>query len=315
MFWRPIAPGISISQAGFGAATGGTLGCFVEDKETKKIMLLSNMHVLQFFQSPPSFFYATPRPQSQLDIVQPCAIELKEFAEQSIGRDKKAVWLKGHPPPKNPSYGTFSPPTTDPQKPSEPITQTDIDKFYLKTLNEFVASAIEKCTVAKFERGFLETNFDAAVATLKPGVQWTNATLDGTQILAPPPVPTPGGPVWKYGDASGIKKWGIGMVSQDKVKVPFKTFNNDSMLFGPIDPASKQLPVEFNAGQVWKITGTGGGTFQIQGDSGSALCDQHNRLIGLMSAGGVGPTAYAIPIDVIFSKLNVSFPGVPSGTA
>jgi len=87
------------------------------------------------------------------------------------------------------------------------------------------------------------------------------------------------------------------------------------MLFGPIDPAFKQLPIDFEGGLVWKITGNDGGTFQVQGDSGSALCDQHNRLIGLMSAGGIGNTAYAIPIDVVFKRLNVGFPVAPSGTA
>ena len=116
-----------------------------------------------------------------------------------------------------PVLGTFTPSTSNPQAPT---TQTDVDNFYQATLNDFLTSTIEKCTIARFERGFLDANFDAAVATLKPGVQWTNATPDATQILAPPPVPTPGGPVWKYGDASGRKKWGTGMISQEKVTVP-----------------------------------------------------------------------------------------------
>jgi hypothetical protein len=84
MWVRPIKPGISISQAGFGAATGGTLGCFVQEVATGKIMLLGNMHVLQFFQSAPKLGLLPWTPQSQLDIVQPCVSELKMTVEQSF---------------------------------------------------------------------------------------------------------------------------------------------------------------------------------------------------------------------------------------
>jgi len=105
MWVRPIKPGISISQAGFGAATGGTLGCFVEDIATGNIMLLGNMHVLQFFQSAPKLGLVPWTPQSQLDIVQPCASELKMTVEQNFrqagdvtaGQSMARVWQADHP--------------------------------------------------------------------------------------------------------------------------------------------------------------------------------------------------------------------------
>ena len=70
---RPLRPGISISQKGFGAATGGTLGCFVEDNATGKIMLLSNMHILQFYQVTKSIFGTSKKDPMQDEIVQPSA--------------------------------------------------------------------------------------------------------------------------------------------------------------------------------------------------------------------------------------------------
>lgn len=302
---RPICPGISVSQSGFGGAVGGTLGCFVEDRDSGAIMLLSNMHVIQFYQANRGFF-STQRPKAQLDIVQPCTMELKQSVLDTFGHDKKAVWDKAHKRP-NHTYGTFKEP--------DPPTEAEIKAYYTKTCNDRLAALVELCLVAEFARGFLEKNFDAAVATLKPGTMWTNATPDGTQILAPPASPTPAGRLWKYGDASGVKKWARGMVSQVEESVPFKTFDNDSMLFGDLSAAFKPLPVKFEAGATWKITGEAEGPYQIQGDSGSALCNQNNQLIGLMSAGGVGKTAQAIPIDVVFERLNVRFPVAPNGMA
>ena len=77
---------------------------------------------------------------------------------------------------------------------------------YKDKCNETLAIYIKSCTVATYARGALEANFDAAVATLKPGTRWANTTPDGTTILAPPHPVTPAGQLWKYGDASGVKK-------------------------------------------------------------------------------------------------------------
>jgi len=74
------------------------------------------------------------------------------------------------------------------------------------------------------------------------------------------------------------------------------------------------VPIDFQANQVWLITGAGAGMFHVQGDSEAALCDANNRLVGLMSTGGMGSTGYAIPIDVVSARLNVHFPAATSGT-
>jgi len=131
-------------------------------------------------------------------------------------------------------------------------------------------------------------NFDAAVATLKPGTRWANTTPDGTTILAPPHPVTPAGQLWKYGDASGVKKYATGAVSVGDVTVPFKTYSKDSASFESPDAAFTQVPIDFKANQVWLITGQGAGMFQVQGDSGSALCDANNRLVGFHEHGRNG---------------------------
>jgi hypothetical protein len=302
MFIRPITGGISISQSGFGAATGGTLGCFVQCNNTNDIMLLSNMHVLQFYQKPSSIFSNNAKSAGELCIVQPCVMRLKQKAEAVLGRDKAKLYAKYHKPDE----------TTPLLEPGP--SQKEVDDYYLQSINRLMDALIELHEVATFTRGFLETNFDAAVAKLKPGTSWSNSVPDRTAILAPPPNVLPPTRVWKYGDASGAKKWGRADMNQEKQMAPFKTFNNESSHFGPINAEFKQLPIEFTGGYVWKITGDNN-PFQVQGDSGSALCDEKDRLVALMSTGGIGNTAYAIPIDNVFEKLGVHFPNVSSGIA
>lgn len=305
MWTRPIKPGISISQAGFGAATGGTLGCFVEDVTTGHIMLLGNMHVLQFFQSAPKLGLLPWTPQSQLDIVQPCTSELKMMVEQNFRlpsdqttqQSMARVWASDHP-----------------DKPA-PGSVEEMKTYYKDKCNQSLATYIKTCKVATYARGALAANFDAAVATLTPGTRWENITPDGTTILAPPPVVSPAGRLWKYGDASGVKKYANGAVSVGNVNVPFKTYTTESASFETPNSAFTQVPVDFQANHVWLITGENPGMFQVQGDSGSALCDANNRLIGLMSTGGMGNTGYAIPIDVVFAQLNIRFPAAASGIA
>ena len=191
----------------------------------------------------------------------------------------------------------------------------EMKTHYKDKCNETLAIYIKSCTVATYARGALEANFDAAVATLKPGTRWANTTPDGTTILAPPHPVTPAGQLWKYGDASGVKKYATGAVSVGDVTVPFKTYSKDSASFESPDAAFTQVPIDFKANQVWLITGQGAGMFQVQGDLGSALCDANNRLVGLMSTGGMGNTGFAIPIDVVFARLNIRFPAATNGTA
>jgi len=300
---RPLCPGISISQKGFGAATGGTLGCFVQDCDTNRIMLLSNMHVIQFFQPSGGFLGFGKKEGSDAlknTIVQPCGIEIKNMAERTLGRDKLKVYNQG----KGAEAKLLPSPT-------------DLKEYYQTTVNGQIDTLSELCSVAEYSRGYLEADFDAAVAELVPGTLWTNKTPDGTQILAPPddfalPID---GQVWKYGDASGAKKWGVLTANKKTMEVPFKTFQHDSNHFGAMASSGlfRSVPITFK--DVLMVSGNSGGAFQIQGDSGSALCDDQNRLIGLMSTGGIGSTAYAISIDRVFDRLGVRFPDTISGVA
>jgi hypothetical protein len=310
MWVRPLRAGIGISQAGFGCAKGGTIGCFVQDVTSGAIMLLSNMHVLQYFKSAPKLGILPWTPQSQLDIVQPDVAELlvgvyDDFnTRQGMTMDETyaAFWEVHHP-----------------ILPNQPLRQApgraEAKEFYEKKAAEALALLVKTCTVATYTRGFLETDFDAAVATLTPGTAWSNMTPDNTQILAPPGGVAPSNGVWKYGDASGVKKFANAILSTLNENVPFKTYTQDSGTPGQRNAGFNQIPITFRAGQVWKVTGIAAGTFQVQGDSGSVLCDANDRLVALMSTGGFGADAYAIPIDVVFQRLNVQFPAAPSGTA
>lgn len=310
MWVRPLKAGIGISQAGFGCAKGGSIGCFVEDATSGAIMLLSNMHVLQYFKSAPKLGILPWTPQSQLDIVQPDVAELlvgiydgfKTNPGMTIDETYAAVWQADHPILPN-----------QPLKPAP--SRAEAKEYYEKKAAEGLALLVKTCTVATYERGSLETDFDAAVALLKPGTAWTNTTPDNTHILAPPAVIAPSNGVWKYGDASGAKKFANAIVSTANENVPFKTYTQDSGSPGQRNAGFDQIPITFRAGQVWKVTGTAGGTFQVQGDSGSVLCDAHNRLVALMSTGGFGADAYAIPIDVVFQRLNLRFPAAQAGVA
>jgi hypothetical protein len=310
MWVRPLSAGIGISQAGFGCAKGGSIGCFVEDVTSGAIMLLSNMHVLQYFKAAPKLGLLPWTPQSQLDIVQPDVAELlvgvydkfKTRLGMSDEQAYAAVWQADHPILPN-----------EPLKPAP--SRAEAKEYYEKKAGEALVVLVRACTVATYTRGFLETDFDAAVATLKPGTAWTNMTPDNTPILAPPAGIGPSNGVWKYGDASGHKKFANAIISTANENVPFKTYTQDSGSPGPRNAGFNQVPITFRAGNVWKVTGTAAGTFQVQGDSGSVLCDANNRLVALMSTGGFGADAYAIPINVVFQKLNIRFPAAAAGVA
>ena len=194
-------------------------------------------------------------------------------------------------------------------------TAADLKEFYKQKLDAQIGQLSELCTIATYTRGLLDTDFDAAVATLNTGMMWMNQTPDGTNLLSPPsPYKLPESErVWKFGDASGRKKWGRLELNPKKEQVPFKIFHEQTCYSGTPQALFKNTPVVFNKDSVLLVVGEGSETFQIQGDSGSALLDEQNRLIGLMSTGGMGITGYAIPIGVVFAKLNVKFPAKSSG--
>src|ERR1041384_95449 len=69
-----LRPGLLISQRGFGASVGGTLGCFVVDNASGQPMILRNSHVLEF--------YRNARDDSgTLDLIHPCGAEILAYAE------------------------------------------------------------------------------------------------------------------------------------------------------------------------------------------------------------------------------------------
>jgi S1-C subfamily serine protease len=55
-----------------------------------------------------------------------------------------------------------------------------------------------------------------------------------------------------------------------------------------------------------QVESTIGKPFQIPGDSGSALLNDNNELIGLLHAGGADGFALATPIALVFASLDVA---------
>jgi len=98
------------------------------------------------------------------------------------------------------------------------------------------------------------------------------------------------------------------------VTVPFTVTHEESLLPSVSMKGLVSKP-KVRLEHVWKVTSTDDKPFQIQGDSGSALLDAHGQLLGLMSTGGMGKSAYAIPIGRILMRLGFKFPDTKSGIA
>lgn len=308
--YRPIRPGTSISQKGFGGALGGTLGCFVQDAKTDQIMLLSNMHILQFYQAKPEtslfnvFGIGTAPPIDSLQnaIIQPCGVYLRELAEEQLVK-------RGNTPQK------YYQATATERSRLLP-TPKDVADHYKRALDSAISDLADLTEVAQFARGFLDERGDAAVATLIPGTMWMNVTPSSVTIKAPPDnyAPYTNQMVMKYGDASGKMRYGTIVDFDATIKVPFTVIHEESLLPSQGmkgDVSKNTVTME----HVWKVRSIDGKPFQIQGDSGSALLDANGRLIGLMSTGGIGPMAYAIPIERVFNNLGLKFPKATSGMA
>ncbi len=306
---RPLRPGASISQKGFGGGLGGTLGCLVEEVETKEIMLLSNMHILQFFQRTKSLFtgYSSKDASMQEEIVQPCGLYLREMAEERLL--KQARSSRGDPR----LYERFYIASATERTPLL-ATSTQQRSQFNQALDAEVKDLASLCTVATYARGFLNGTGDAAVARLHENVAWMNKTPDGCKVLPPPDnyAIYPGQMVKKFGNASGKMRYGVITKLDAKIKVPFTVSHEESLLpSSPMKGLATKVTVEMKG--MIEVQSTDKNPFQLQGDSGSALLDAHGHLIGLMSTGGMGKLAYAVPIDRVFDTLGVTFPSQEMG--
>ena len=145
--------------------------------------------------------------------------------------------------------------------------------------------------IATYTRGLLNSRVDAAVATLKPNVQWFNMTPEGTAVRSICTRFKKNDLVWKRGTASRETQGQIVDAKANK-SVPHAKFG------GTINFAD-QIEV--------KVTGPKT-EFQIPGDSGSALFNKNNEIIGLMHGGGKDGGGIATPIERVFELLNIKLP-------
>ena len=227
---RPLTVGCAIGCYLEGKYSGGegSLGCFVRDTSSGKIMILSNYHVLM----KEGFFDAGV-------VLQP---------PQKWGGDS-----------------------------SKPV--------------------------ARYVRGALGGDMDAAVAALEPDVKWQNVTADGLQLRGR------GGPckiddtVKKHGPATGLTSGIVTSLSAafnrtDWGKVPMRNL----IRVAPMLPLKLRSP---------GALGNKKYVFQYSGDSGSALLDRNDRIVGLMHSAVLDPDnedfgcGFASPIDAVLSRLRV----------
>jgi hypothetical protein len=150
--------------------------------------------------------------------------------------------------------------------------------------------ASEEDKIAIFDRGELTKNMDAAVAYIKKGLPFENRTPEGIVIKKPRKTAVMADEkVWKRGTTSIVTKGSVNEVNKNST-VPHARFGGDINFTKQIEVKSLVENQEF----------------QIPGDSGSALIDENNHIIGLMHGGGKGG-GLATPIQVVFDALEVDF--------
>jgi len=151
--------------------------------------------------------------------------------------------------------------------------------------------ALDSDAIAVYARGLLNTRIDAAVAYLNDGVQYANRTLEGESLLGSSDVLAKNMQVWKRGTASRRTDGRIENVNAAK-GVPHGKFGGNINFVGQIEVKVTGIKTEF----------------QIPGDSGSALFNQNNQIIGVMHGGGKDGGGIATPIARVFELLNVRLP-------
>ena len=245
---------------------------------------MSNQHVLGFFQ--PSWHSDK---DGEATVIQPDGSEINAFVIQQDTLTKidtcyRQLGLGG----------------------MKSVSPSDTVHKHQALLTEAIAS---KCTIAKFLRGQLKGDLDVAVAGLLPGVQWTNQFRNGKSIKPPPPLGniSVGTKVGKWGARSGC--WKTGKISKLSVKttIPFASTSQKTVPMPSSPTPAKHFKLELS-GLIEVMGDDLNGTFQMQGDSGSALCTEDGSLIGILSSGGLGRLAYAIPIWTMIEAFDLSFP-------
>jgi hypothetical protein len=281
----PLCPGLYISQKGFGMAAGGTLGCFMTDNKSGGTVLVSNQHVLAFYQ--PSWWPSQSEKDAGVQVIQPDGSEINAYVTP------RRTWLEIEQGFKEigVAFG---------------IGLGDTEDGARNRLAELIA---DRCVVATVLRGQLGGNLDVAVAALKPGIQWTNQLEDGTTTITAPPRQDSiavGTRVGKWGARSNCWKTGTITALGVQTTVPFASTNQKTLPCPSLPQPALHKTEQLS--DLIEVTGDGNGVFQMQGDSGSALCTADGHLIGILSSGGLGPKAYAIPIWTVIKEFGLSFP-------
>lgn len=145
--------------------------------------------------------------------------------------------------------------------------------------------------VATWDRGILDARIDAAVAYLADDVNWENRTPEGETALGFCTNFKKDDDVWKRGCASRRTE---GRIEDPKhnATVPHAKFGGNINFANQIEAKVTGLKTEF----------------QIPGDSGSALFNVNNQIIGVMHGGGMDGGGIATPITVVCNLLDISFP-------
>jgi hypothetical protein len=288
-----------VAQYGNNGAAFGTVACFVQERSgEKRICLLSNQHILQFYQDT-SLFRKDER--GMYSITCPPVGEIINEAKTRINAFEEAMRIG------NERMGGMD----------------KMIAYYHERSRDYIdgsaAQMIEYATIADYVRGSLATNSDAAIARLRRGTRWSNTTPDDDTVHPPPTaLAKVGDEVWKYGAASGKKKTGkIVKVGLPKpVVTTFTVFHTPSYPQQPTGmPSLTKKAIPFSA--MYEVEGTIDESFQIQGDSGSLLCLANGSAIGLMSIASMENRrrAFAFPIQAVFEALDVEFPAEGAGMA
>jgi hypothetical protein len=278
---EPLMAGLTVSQLG-NLHHPGTIGCFVVDNQSGRIALLSNYHVLRFYEPSRLRSLVSVDAHEKL-MIQPAGFDVPALKNWD-GKDSG------------------------------------------------IRASIDDCVIAKWERGRLEDNLDAAIAILRPGVFWTNQTPDKIILRAPPEKSTSvtHGRVSAFGMCGGGRVYGRIVncpvpVSKLPLKLPHeKQVQSD---LGVLQREVKALEsrVEIDVTDQYFVepdalfnTGSAETQFQSPSDSGTVLINEFGQVIGLLhsvykdSSSGIG-YGVATPIERVLRDLNLSFPSHSSG--
>lgn len=295
-YCSPVRPGFPISQWGGSVTAFGTLGCFVVARsDSRKVYILGNHHVLQYYQDDSWFDVDT---KGMNTITCPHIGEIVQQASDRIGAFGDAMELANYK-----TGGKLQP----------------MLSYYRKRQGSYskgsAMKAADYASIAEFAAGILDYRGDAAIAQLFRGVSWKNVTPSGDKIK--PPLSTSpatvGTRVWKWGYMSDKKKYGVikAVVENETTFTSIK----DTM-FPDMNPKPRFSKKKVKFPKVYEIRGEAKGeVFQPQGDSGSILCRADtNEVVGLMSFKGDDRTAFAFPIHPILDYFGVDIAPHAGGT-